>query len=102
MFVDFQADLPLHIRQDGNQRFMGFIDEVIVCASTLSAAEMQNLMLGIAPVSAPVPPSPFLFGGATTLPRMIAIRLSGGSAMVSWSATPRCHPSTGTRAASGR
>jgi hypothetical protein len=68
---------------DGSQRFMGIIDEVIVCASALTPADLRNLMNGQPPGSGgPAPsPSPLL---EITAPTLVSLRVNGDVATLSW------------------
>jgi len=76
---------------DGNDRFLGIIDEVFVCRGAWSTAGLSNLMAGLppdfVPTATPVAPFP-LPALSTATPFHITLRASGGVATLSWAALP--------------
>jgi hypothetical protein len=75
---------------DGGEWFQGLIDEVFVCRSALTAADVRNLMngqpigSGSSPTNPPLLPAPI----ETTTPITAELRVTGEAAIVSWTAVP--------------
>jgi len=73
---------------DGDDRFIGIIDEVFVCRDALDSVGLIKLMAGLSPDSSlpPVPsPSPFI---DQIVAAPLSILVSAGSAIISWASQP--------------
>ncbi|MEY2407543.1 MAG: large repetitive protein [Verrucomicrobiota bacterium] len=71
---------------DDSQRFQGTIDEVFVCSTALTPADLANLMVGQPPASPS--PAPLSLPGIPIDANAITLRVNDGLAILSWLSTP--------------
>ena len=68
---------------DGNDLFLGAIDDVVVCGRALAASEVLALKSGTLPA-----PSPLTLPGYATAPIACTLRMVEGVATIAWPAEP--------------